>query len=127
MTEYVKTYQEAKEKGEIKLITPEYVEFKKKGDCVVGMLRGITVVESPRTGKSYNQYLVDTDKGLVKFALGNATDNEIRDVVKRGRVYAFTFLSKEDLGHGRSVNKFTIEEIEGFIEEEPPPDTDIPL
>ena len=109
MTTYVEKYSEARAKGETKTVTPDYVEFKKKGDCVIGLLKGIAVVESSKTGKAYNQYLVMTDNGLVKFALGNATDNELRDIVKRGKVYAFTFKGKEDLGGGRSVNKFLIE------------------
>jgi len=127
MSTYVEQYKQAKAKGETKVLTPDYVEFKKKGDCVVGRLKGVVIVESPKTGKAYCQYLAETDKGLVKFAMGNATDNEVRDVLKRGRVYAFTFQSKEDLGGGRQVNKFLIEELD--TEEEGPPlaDEDVPF
>ena len=127
MATYLERYKEAKAKGETKVVTPDYVEFKKKGDCVVGMLKGIATVESPRTGKAYNQYLVLTDKGLVKFALGNATDNELRDIAKRGKVYAFTFQGKEDLGGGRSVNKFLIELLDIDDEEPPMDEDDIPF
>jgi len=127
MTTYVEKYKEAKAKGETKTVTPDYVEFKKKGDCVIGLLKGIAVVESSKTGKAYNQYLVMTDRGLVKFALGNATDNELRDIVKRGKVYAFTFQGKEDLGGGRSVNKFLIELLDIDDEEPPMDEDDIPF
>jgi len=115
-------YKQAKERGELKVLTPDYVEFKKKGDVILGRLKGISVVTSTSTGQSYNQYLVETDKGMGKFALGNATDNEIRPLLNNGKLYSFEFLGQEKLGGGKSVNKFNIVE----VLEPAPPVTDNP-
>lgn len=104
-------YKQAKERGELKVLTPDYVEFKKKGDVILGRLKGISVVTSTSTGQSYNQYLVETDKGMVKCALGNATDNEIRPLLSNGKLYAIEFKGKEALGGGKTVNKFKIVEV----------------
>ena len=104
-------YDQAKERGELKSLVPTYVEFKKKGDTVLGRLRGISTVTSSSTKQDYNQYLVDTDKGLVKFALGNATDNEVCPSLVKGSLYSFEFIKKEDLGGNRSVNKWNIVEV----------------
>jgi len=127
MTEYQKQYDEAKKAGEVKTITPEYVEFKKAGDTIVGLLKGKTVVEGQKDGSTYNQYVVMTDKGLVKFALGRATDREIEPMLKNGHVYAFTFEEKVKLSGNRTVNKFKVVE---FGTPEGPPeigDEDIPF
>jgi hypothetical protein len=127
MTEYSKEYEEAVKAGETKTISPEYLEFKKAGDIIVGLLKGKSVVESSRGQGSYNQYMVDTDKGMVKFALGQATDREIEPVLRPGRTYAFIFEGKEKLTGGRSVNKFKV--VAFGVTEGPPNvgDDDIPF
>jgi len=127
MTEYQKQYQEAVKAGETKTISPTYVEFKKAGDVVVGLLKGKTVVESSRGQGSYNQYMVDTDKGMVKFALGQATDREIEPVLKSGNTYAFIFEGKEKLTGGRSVNKFKVVEFGRAVVEDEVPEDDLPF
>jgi len=65
--------------------------------------------------------MVDTDKGMVKFALGQATDREIEPVLRPGNLYAFMFEGKEDLLGGRTVNKFKVVE---FGQAEGPPKTE---
>jgi len=127
MTEYQKQYEEAVKAGEIKTVSPTYVEFKKAGDAIVGLLKGRTVVESSRGQGSYNQYMVDTDKGMVKFALGQATDREIEVVLKPGNTYAFIFEGKEKLTGGRSVNKFNVVAFGPEARAGEGPDDDIPF
>lgn len=93
-------------------LSPKYKEFKKDGDQVIGrMLAQNSVTGSVGSG-SYKQYLFDTDDGLVKFALGSATDNEAGALMKVTGVYSITFKGKEQLKGGRSINRFDIIEIE---------------
>jgi len=127
MTEYQKQYEAAQKAGETKTITPEYVEFKKAGDTVVGLLRGWTPVSSAKDEGTYNQYVVDTDKGLVKFALGRATDREISLMLKVDHAYAFVFEGNVKLSGARTVNKFKVVEFGKPEEEGSPPDDDIPF
>jgi len=127
MSEYQKQYEEAKKAGEVTTITPTYVEFKKAGDTIVGLLRGRSVVEGQKDGSTYNQYMVKTDKGMVKFALGRATDREIEPLLKVGHVYAFTFEEKVALSGGRTVNKFKVVEFGTPEREESTLDDDIPF
>lgn len=127
MSEYQKQYDEAQKAGETKTVTPTYVEFKKKGDMIVGRLQGRTTVRSQSDEGTYYQYVVDTDKGLVKFALGRATDREIESTVKVRHTYAFTFEEKVALSGGRSVNKFKVVEFGTPEEEGPPQDDEIPF
>jgi len=127
MRDYDAEYKAAQEAKEVKTVTPSYVEFKKKGDTVVGLLKGKTSVKSSAGEGFYNQYVVETSKGMVKFALGAATDREIQAVVKSGHTYAFTFEEKVALKGGRSVNKFKVVEFGTPEEEGPPMDDDIPF
>ncbi|GAI56426.1 unnamed protein product [marine sediment metagenome] len=67
-------------------------------------------------GGEYNQYLFETDEGLVKFALGRSGDGEIGAVLEKGHVYQVEFLGQESISGGRKVNKFNCIEV-GFGEE----------
>lgn len=109
--DYKEAYEKAKNTGAVKPITPDYVEFAKKGDVQIGRLRGSSDVQGSIGEGTYKQYLVDTDKGLVKFALGSATDREIAPLLIVGNIYVFEFQGKEKLTGGRTVNKFAISHI----------------
>jgi len=111
----------------LRTVTPKYIEFKKAGECVVGILKGITSVGSQKEESTYNQYLVDTDMGMAKFAMGSATDKEIQPLLVIGVLYAFTFKGKEKLDAKRSVNKFLIEAIDFEGEPETGNPDDIPF
>ncbi len=111
MTGYKEQYNQAVVDKKVKVVTPTYVEFKKKGDVVVGVLRGISSVSSARGQGEYNQYMVETDEGMCKFAMGQATDKEVAQLLHTGTLYAFTFFGQEKIAGGRSVNKFQIEAV----------------
>lgn len=97
-------------------MTPEFYQFKTKGDCVTGRLKSFSEVASGLTEGTYLQYMFETDAGLVKCALGKATDKEIGSLITIGRVYNIEFQGKEKISGGRSVNKFKIYEIdEGML------------
>jgi hypothetical protein len=119
---YTKQFEEAKKAGKIKDLTPEYIEFKEKGTTVCGVLVSSNPVQSTLSEGSYNQYLMETDQGLIKFALGAAADRELENVLFKGGLYSITFLGKEDIKGGRRVNKFQVHTIESLPVEEAFPD-----
>ena len=112
---YDDMYKEAEENKKLKQLTAEYFEFKEKGMGFIGCLKGIQAVTSKLGGSEYNQYLFETDNGLVKCALGRATDGEAGALMKVGTVYSVTFLGSEPLAGGRKVNRF---DIFGILSEE---------
>lgn len=109
-------YDQAKKEKTTRQLTAEYRKFEKKGDSVLGRLVGVLAVQSTMGGGEYNQYLFETDEGLVKFALGRSGDGEIGVVFEKGKVYYIEFLGKEDISGGRRVNKFYCDEV-GFGED----------
>ncbi|GAI82088.1 unnamed protein product, partial [marine sediment metagenome] len=68
-------------------------------------------VESGISEGIYNQYLFDTDDGLIKCAFGGATDKEAGMLMEVDRVYSVEFAGKVKITGGRTVNKFHIERI----------------
>lgn len=108
---YQEMYDRARKSNEMKCLTPMYMEWERTGQLVVGKFVSVVPVASSVSEGQYNQYLVDTDAGLVKFAMGTATDREIEPLLRREHIYVFTFKGKEKLSGGRSVNKFLVEEI----------------
>ena len=104
-------YEQAVKDKAVKQLTPEYMEWKKPDQNVIGAFISKGVVESSGGGGQYYQYVFETDKGHVKFHMGRATDNDVGASLAAGVVYCITFLGKEEISGGRRVNKFNVEEI----------------
>jgi len=92
-------------------LTPNYLEWKEKGQDMVGVFISKTEIVSSAGDGSYNQYLFQTDEGNVKFHLGRAADSEVGEVFRPGIIYSIIYKGQEDIGGGRRVNKFDILEI----------------
>ena len=108
---YKESYAKAKKEESLEQLTATYLEFKKPGVSVVGRFIHQNKVPGKRPDTEYNQYLFETDEGLVKFAMGNVTDNEAGALMRIGEIYHIEFKGTEDLGGGRRVNKFFIERL----------------
>uniref|UniRef100_A0A6M3LC85 Uncharacterized protein n=1 Tax=viral metagenome TaxID=1070528 RepID=A0A6M3LC85_9ZZZZ len=113
---YRKMYENASKSKAVKQLTPTYHEWKKENDQVIGAFVTKTEVQSRLGGAAYNQYLFDTDEGLIKFALGRMADSELSDQFVRGNIYSITYNGKEKIAGGRSVNRFSVEEI-GIVDD----------
>ena len=57
MRSYQESYDLAVTDKRLKVITPTYVEFKKKGDQIIGKFIGSTAVKSSMDESEYNQYI----------------------------------------------------------------------
>ena len=111
MKSYQELYNTAKKSKAVKSLSPTYIKWEKEGQVIIGAFVSYSSVQSVREGSEYNQYIFDTDKGLVKFALGKSADSEVTPQLARGVVYAITFLGKENISRARTVNRFLVEEI----------------
>ena len=109
---YSEMLKKSKDKGAMVDLTPVYFEFKKEGTTVIGRLLGFSPVKSSLSEGFYNQYLMETDTGLIKFHLGGATDKEIVAQLKIGEVYFIEHQGKMKITGGRSVNKFKVSQID---------------
>ena len=103
--------QKIKEK-QVKELTANYIEWKEKGQTIIGRYESRNAVKSQSKDGFYYQYLFDTDDGNVKFALGSATDNAAASLMSIGGIYQVTYEGKVKLSAGRQMNKFTILELE---------------
>jgi len=111
MKTYKQLYEEAKKAKSLRALTPAYHKWEKGDEQIVGAYISQNAVQGSMGGISYNQYIFETDKGRIKFALGRAADGEFGDMFVRGLVYSVTFKGKERISGGRSVNRFEVEEI----------------
>jgi len=121
METYQQMYDKAKKAKSLKTLTPTYHDWKSDSSTLVGAYVSHAPVEGSMGGKSYNQYIFDTDIGLVKFSLGSAADNEIAAILNPGVIYHIEYAGKEEIKGGRQVNKFNIVEL-GTAEFIPIPD-----
>ena len=111
MSTYKQMYDKAVKDKAVKQLTPEYMEWKKPNDQVIGAFVSKGVVESSAGGGQYYQYVFHTDDGHIKFHMGRATDNDVGASMVSGVIYCITFLGKEEISGGRRVNKFNVEEV----------------
>lgn len=107
--DYDKLYKNLKQESKTVNLTPEFYQFKEKGEIIVGAFITKMEIPSQRGSGSYYQYIFDTNKGRIKFALGKVTDGAIADVLKEGYIYAITYNGKIDIGGSRYVNDVTVE------------------
>jgi len=105
-------FTELKKDGTARLLTATYVEWKKSGDQIIGRLLNKNAVSSRLGGGEYYQYMFDTDGGLVKCALGKATDGEAGALMGLGGVYSIVYKGTEKIGGGRQLNRFEILELQ---------------
>lgn len=110
---YKDKFDEAEKVGGTESLSPEYFAFEKKGDSILGMLKGVSEVQGQIGEGTYNQYLFDTDDGLVKCAFGAATDREAGSQMVIGGIYKVEFLGKEKISGGRQINKFKVLHVKG--------------
>jgi hypothetical protein len=109
MMKFSEMKDKAKKAGAVSSLSPTYYEFEKKGASIVGRYKGRGEVSSSLGPGKYFQYLFETDDGLIKCALGAATDKEAGQLMEIGKVYVVTFQGKSKISGGRSVNKFIVE------------------
>jgi len=111
MATYKEIYEQALKSGGVKSLTPKYFKWNKEGDIILGVFRSKTTVTSSLGGGEYNQYLFDTDEGLVKFALGRSADAEIGVQLVPGHVYLIEYLGQVEIDRGRRVNRFSCQHV----------------
>ena len=109
---YSEMKKAAERAGALKDLTPTFFQFVKKGDGFVGKFVSSSTVESGLSKGAYLQYLFEGDKGLLKCALGAATDKELSALLVQGHIYSLEFLGQTKISGGRSVNKFKVMEID---------------
>lgn len=107
-------------------LIPVLFKFEKEGETVVGKLISVTAAESAMGEGTYNLYTLDTDDGLIRFSLGRVADQNLTNLLRAGRVYAFTYQGKEDLSGGRRVNRFEVYEVP-YTDVEVEPGKDVPF
>lgn len=108
---YKDLYQSAVTSKTVRELMPAFFQFKTEGDSVVGRLLSRSSVTSRKSGGEYIDYVVDTDDGAVHFGCGGQFDSKVGPSLVEGKIYAWTFNGKRDVGGGRRVNDFAVQEI----------------
>lgn len=124
---YKEQLAQARKDKSAKSLSAKYVEWKEKGQVVVGKLLATNDVVGKLAGSSYKQYLFESDDGLIKFALGKATDNEAGKLMAEGGVYAITFGGQEKITGGRKINRFDVLELVAPVDDGVGGGSDIPI
>lgn len=124
---YKEQYDEAQKVGGVESLTPTFIEMEKAGQKILGKYISSSDVQGSIGKGTYKQYVFDTDEGLVKFAMGAATDREVAPQLVVGDVYHIKFEGKEIITGGRQVNKFKVQHIVSDAVNVPDKDEEIPF
>ena len=112
MVKYEDLYKAAKKAGSIRNLSPIRKEWKKKGDSLIGVFKGVGEIESKAFGSTFFSYQFETTDGNVKCIFGAQIDNEVRPFLVPGKIYRFEYLEDKDTGKGNPMKVFSVEEIE---------------
>lgn len=104
---YAEQYKAAVAGKTARELAPVFVKWEEEGHTIVGRLMSKSTVKSRQSSGEYNDYVVETDEGVVHFACGNQFDEKIGTALSIGQVYAWTYKGKRDIGKGRRVNEFS--------------------
>ena len=107
LTEADKLFDQAEEKGEAKTLIPTHRKFEEPGDRVTGYLRGVETCTGEKDG-TYKRYVLDTTEELISFVCGAQVDAILGDGRAVDKLIRVTFLGKESLKKGRTMNKFDV-------------------
>ena len=108
MKDLKKLMERAKANNQLKDLTPMFVEWTKVNQSILGRFKSSSDVAGSKGTGTYKQYLFDTDEGLVKFALGSATDKEFASLLIQGEVYQIVYDGQIKISGARKVNKFKL-------------------
>lgn len=111
METYKQQFLKAKKAKTVKELTPQLFKFKEPGDELVGVYVSQSVVGVEDGSEGYNQYVFETDDGLVKVGPGRGFDNDVAGQLAAGILYAIEYLGKASTNRGFTVNKFNVMEI----------------
>ena len=113
MTTYKEQADKARKKGGGKRLTLEIHSWKEPGDTLVGKVKEVKPFTGGKFDTNVNQYILETDEGLISTVLGAATDKSFGDESVVGKTLFIEYRGKINLDDGRSVNKFVIDDISG--------------
>lgn len=111
MTGYKEMAAKAKKAGTAKTLTPELFKFEHEGDTLIGVFVSAAPVAEDQDRGGYNQYVFETDEGIVKVGPGRGFDADCADSLKVGLVYSIEFLGQAKTSRGYNVNKFEVLEL----------------
>ena len=117
MGTFKELYEQSKKDQTLKTIETEFKEWSKKGEFVIGRLKGINEIQSRTNEGSFNMYLFETDTGPVKVILGTGVDSDVAPLMVINRIYRVEYKGQLSLGGGRKMNQFLCEEV-GIVSEE---------
>lgn len=117
MGTFKELYEKSKQTKTLKILETEFREWTKKGEMLIGRLKGINEVQSRTNEGVFNMYLFETDTGPVKVILGTGIDTDVAPLMVIDRIYKVEYQGQIALGGGRKMNKFSCEEV-GIVSEE---------
>lgn len=111
MKSYKELHDAAKKGKALKPLTPTFMKWEKDGQQIIGAFLSKSAIPSRELGKTYNQYVFDTDDGHVKFTLGQVGDSDYGEVFTPGLVYAIEFKGMGKSAAGNEFKLFEVSEI----------------
>lgn len=116
MYESIKAKLEAGSRGEY--LSQEIKQWENEGDELIGEVVEVQRFRGGQYDTECNQYILNTDNGLVSTILGTAVDKSLAEVNVIGRILYILYRGKKHLKDGRQVNLFTVQDVTDLFEGE---------
>lgn len=114
---YLEKYQSAVDRGTLEPLTTDIKSWKEPGEQIVGVINAVKPFEGGKFENTCNQYILDTDSGLVSTVLGSSVDKQLEGKILINKCVVITYNGKVELDGGKQCNKFDIKVIRGVVED----------
>lgn len=84
----------------------------KENEPIIGLLKGIEIVQNEKVKEPCNRYIVDTGEGELSLLMGSATDAQVAGKLNIGWIVYFEFKGKVAIaGTTKSVNRWIVQQV----------------
>ena len=104
---YEEMFDKAEAEGNTKPLSVEIVSWESEGQEVIGRLIDIEIFQGDKEKGECNAYILETDRGLVSFILGSATDKRLQDL-EPDNIVKVIYRGQKEIKGGNRVNLFNI-------------------
>lgn len=104
---FAEEFDAAEREGLTQELIPKQYKMTEPGSSVTGLLLVVEPCQGKEQGK-YMRYIMETAKGMISVVCGAQVDAILGDGKNVGKIVRLTYLGKEKLSTGRTMNKWDV-------------------
>ena len=106
---YKDEFKKSEAKGKTKTLTFQIYTWEEEGQELYGKVISVSPFTLGKFDTEVDNYVIETDEGIITTVLGSATDKQLKEVDPVGMRIYIQYRGKKNLKDGRQINLFHVE------------------